>query len=146
MRRVLGLHQAEMRSLKGIGDAETERLERELKRAKAGDAAKVADLEGGDFQARGGGGTPRRLRRAAAEGETPVAAAVVAEMETLKKTHKNAVGELLGEIDALKRAYAKATADAGVRGRGGGARTPATKSGGRRRRRRRRRLNAYERR
>lgn len=112
MRRVLGLHQAEMRSLKDIGDAETERLERELKRAKAGDAAKVADLEAEISRLAAEVERLERLRRAAAEGGDAEVAAVVAEMETLKKTHKNAVGELLGEIDALKRAYAKATADA----------------------------------
>ena len=112
MRRVLGLHQAEMRSLKDIGDAETERLERELKRAKAGDAAKVADLEAEISRLAAEVERLERLRRAAAEGGDAEVAAVVAEMEKLKKTHKNAVGELLGEIDALKRAYAKATADA----------------------------------
>lgn len=112
MRRVVGLHQAEMRSLRDLGDAETERLERELKRAKAGDAAKVADLEAEISRLAAEVERLERLRRAAAEGGDAEVAAVVAEMDKLKKTHKNAVGELLGEIDALKRAYAKATADA----------------------------------
>ena len=60
-----------MRSLKDIGDAETERLERELKRAKAGDAAKVADLEAEISRLAAEVERLERLRRAAAEGETP---------------------------------------------------------------------------